>query len=53
MDKEYKEVFFHQYCKTCEHEKVAENKNPCEECLDNPTNLDSHKPINWKAKTRL
>lgn len=52
MDKEYKEVFFHQYCKTCEHESVDENKNPCEECLDNPTNLDSHKPINWEEKTK-
>lgn len=52
MDKEYKEVYFHEHCKTCDHRDLNENKDPCEECLDNPTNYQSHKPVNWKEQTK-
>lgn len=56
MEDVYKEVYFDQYCKTCTHEKVAEEENPCAECLDNPVNLYSHKPVNYeedpKKKTK-
>lgn len=45
-----KEVYFDKYCKTCKHSKTPENKEPCEECLDCPTNTDSHKPVNWEKK---
>lgn len=50
IDTSYKEVYFDQYCKTCEHEKNGEEKEPCSECLENPVNLYSHKPVNWKEK---
>lgn len=46
----YKEVYFGQYCATCKHEKLPEEKMPCSECLDNPLNVHSHKPVNWEAK---
>lgn len=51
MDHEYKEVYFEQYCCFCEHWDTKENENPCEECLDNPTNFQSHKPINYEEKS--
>lgn len=26
------------------------NDNPCNDCLNNPSNIDSRKPINFKEK---
>lgn len=48
----YKEVFFDRYCGTCRYEKMLETDDPCDECLINPVNLYSHKPINWKEKDK-
>ena len=28
MEYQYKEVYFDQYCKTCKHKDVAEEKDP-------------------------
>lgn len=39
MDDAYKEVYFHEYCKKCKHEKNPENEEPCFECLNEPENL--------------
>lgn len=50
MDQEYKEVYFHEYCETCKYKDVEETKCPCCECLDEPINLHSHKPIKWEKK---
>lgn len=50
MDDSYKEVYFNQYCKTCEYSKNAEDESPCDECLNEPVNLYSHKPVRWKEK---
>ena len=50
MDEVYKEVYFDKYCKSCKHKKTPDKDEPCAECLDNPTNVDSHKPVNWKEK---
>lgn len=44
----YKEVYFEQYCKTCKNKKTDETKDPCHQCLSEPMNLYSHKPVNWK-----
>ena len=45
-----KEVYFHLYCKTCKHKETPDHKHPCNECLENPTNTDSHKPVNYEEK---
>ena len=45
-----KEVYFDQYCSTCKHKNLSEDKDPCHECLNNPSNEDSHKPVNWEEK---
>ena len=50
MFETYKEVFFWQYCKTCKHEKTKESEDPCHNCLNSPSNVHSHKPINWEEK---
>ena len=43
-------VEFDKYCLTCEHSEIPNGEEPCEECLCTPTNIDSHKPINYKDK---
>ena len=49
MDAEqYKEVYFYEYCESCKHVEVKDQDEPCSECLENPTNLNSHKPVNWE-----
>lgn len=46
----YKEVDFFKYCPECRHQKKAESEHPCDECLENTTNLYSQKPVNFKKK---
>lgn len=50
MESHEKEVNFGQYCATCKHKDEPEYNDPCNECLNNPSNTDSHKPVNWEAK---
>lgn len=52
MDDICKEVYFHEYCKTCKHEKLEEKFDPCNECLESGTNMESHKPVLWEAKEK-
>lgn len=51
MEEGYKEVYFGQYCTTCKHEKKAETDDPCDDCLENPVNVYSHKPVRWEEKS--
>ena len=48
---DYKEVYFDKYCEACEYKDAPETEDPCAGCLDNPINLYSHKPVNYKEKT--
>ena len=41
MDNNYQEVYFDQYCKTCEHEKLDDAESPCNECLEIFVNIGS------------
>ena len=52
MNEEYFEVYFDQYCKTCKHKGLDDVKDPCNECLDEPCNLNSHKPVRWEEKEK-
>lgn len=45
-----KEVYFGDYCKTCKYEKSLESEDPCYDCLNEPVNEDSHKPVCWEDK---
>ena len=54
MEDSYKEVYFGQYCKTCKFEKDDENdvKSPCYDCLTEPVNEYSHKPVKYVGKVK-
>lgn len=46
----YKIVNFGDYCGSCQYEEFKEEDEPCYECLANPDNLYSHKPIKYVKK---
>lgn len=50
MENNVKIVDFHKYCKTCKHSKKKDIEEPCDECLDNPTNKNTSRPVNWEEK---
>ena len=52
IESDYLLVDFRKYCRTCKHRDVLETDEPCNECLENPTNLYSHKPVNYAAADR-
>lgn len=52
MENKLKEVDFHKYCKKCKHQKKSESEDPCWDCLDQPVNEDSHKPIYFEEKDK-
>ena len=45
-----KEVYYYKYCKSCKHKNDPEDSDPCHECLSNPCNEHSHKPVCWEEK---
>lgn len=47
---ETKFVEFDRYCKTCKYYKLRDDQEPCDECLEYPTNKYSRKPVRWEAK---
>ena len=49
---EEKMVDFETYCKKCKYkdDNPDDESSPCDECLDNPTNQYSKKPIKFKEK---
>ena len=46
----YKEVKFDEYCKKCVHKKLKEHETPCNECLNEPLNWNTHKPVKYEEK---
>lgn len=46
--KNHKEVIFNAWCRICKHYNKKENEEPCEECLSEPTNLHSEKPVKYE-----
>lgn len=52
MEYHTKEVNFHEYCPKCKYFDMTEDKDPCAECLNNPMNIDSHKPLYFKEKEK-
>lgn len=50
MENVYKEVRFDKYCSLCEHKDLNEAEDPCNDCLTNPVNKYSQKPVNWSEK---
>lgn len=52
MEQIEKIVEFEIYCASCEYLEVDDinGKDPCNECLGHPTNINSTKPILYKKK---
>lgn len=51
MNENYKEVYFHEYCKTCKNKNSKDTNHPCDECLNEGARMNSHKPVNWKKRS--
>lgn len=49
METDYKEVDFKTWCHNCKHCSKKETESPCDECLEEPTNLYTSKPVRWEA----
>ena len=45
-----KEVYFDQYCPTCKYKDTGEDEQPCFDCLAEPVNQYSHKPVKYEEK---
>lgn len=50
MHEDMREVDFNKYCKTCKYEELYEEEDPCFECLDEPYNEYTDKPVKWEEK---
>lgn len=50
MDNIFKEVRFDEYCKYCKHYRDPETGDICDDCLSNPVNAESTKPIHYDGK---
>lgn len=47
-----KVVYFGHYCPLCTHFSLPQDADPCDECLSEPVNEDSHTPLYFKEKTK-
>ena len=45
----YKEVNFNKYCKLCKHKNIKESESPCDDCLSEPVNTNSEKPVYFRS----
>ena len=50
MEDNYKIVHFDKYCDKCKHKDKEQDETPCDECLSEPANLNSHKPVKFEEK---
>lgn len=47
-----KEVYFDQYCPKCKNCDLEGDKEPCCDCLSEPVNQYSHKPVKFEEDDR-
>lgn len=52
MENINKIVKFEDYCGDCEYFDTDERFDPCHECLNNPSNINSRKPVKFKKKEK-
>lgn len=53
MSDNLKLVNYHDYCPKCKHYELEEWKEPCNSCLNEPTNINSQRPINFEKNPRV
>lgn len=49
MNNNYKFVNYDEYCCKCKYNNTASSQEPCNECLTNPVNLNSRKPVKFES----
>lgn len=47
MENNEKIVYYRVWCPRCKHRTLSEAQEPCHECMNNPVNINSHKPVNF------
>lgn len=45
-------VEFAEYCSQCKYSPLKQDEEPCNECLTNPVNEDSRKPIMFEYEDK-
>lgn len=45
-----KEVFYDVYCSTCVRKDADDDNDICNECLNEPGRMYSHKPVKYEEK---
>lgn len=45
-----KEVIYEGYCQKCKYVNIREQDDPCNACLTQNWNVDTHRPVNFKKK---
>lgn len=53
LENDYKEVYFGEWCSKCKHYKKREDEDPCYDCLDEPVNVHSHKPVYFEEPEKV
>lgn len=48
MESKNKLVEFNQYCYKCVYKDLLDIQEPCNECISNPVNENSHKPVKFQ-----
>lgn len=43
-----KEVYFDVYCPLCKNKETPEDVDPCNDCLGQGSNENTHKPVRYK-----
>lgn len=44
-------VEYSDYCRKCKHLDKPEYKDPCNECLENPVNINTTAPVKYEPRT--
>ncbi|MBO6285674.1 MAG: hypothetical protein J6O18_05140 [Bacilli bacterium] len=45
-------VDFYSNCKLCKYIDLDDSEDPCDECLANPVNMNSERPIHYEPSTK-
>ena len=52
MENEYQFVEFNEFCPKCKYGDLDGFQDPCNDCLTNPANYGTTKPINFVDKNK-
>jgi len=50
---DYKEVLYNEYCVKCKYKDLEEHEHPCDECMSEPVNLWSHRPVKFEEDEKF